>query len=219
MTPSDADRGVPFFLSYAHAADALHPSGPAHEPNKLVHQFFADLTETVAQLIPLEVGAAPGFMDRSMGGGERWTAELLRAVGTCQVFVALLSPSYPRSAWCGMEWQAFSQRRVEKPEGGDPVTQACIIPVIWVPVPVETLPKVIRDVQLFSPEGKPNSDVALNYRREGVFGLLWMQWNDSYQEVVWRLARKIAAIYYDHAVEHCEFELDQLRNIFLEGSD
>lgn len=219
MPPGDAGHRTPFFLSYARAADGLHPAGPPHEPNMLVHQFFDDLSETVAQLITLQVGAAPGFIDRSMQGGERWAQELLRAVGTCQVFVALLSPSYLKSKWCAMEWHAFSQRPVKMLAEGDPVEQECIIPVVWVPVPVETLPAAVHGIQLFSPKGRRNSDVALNYRREGVFGLLWMGWTDSYQEVVWRLAQEIAAIYYSHAVEPCRFEIDKLRNIFLEDSD
>ena len=62
-------------------------------------------------------GADPGFMDLSMNPGSEWRGELLEAVGTCKVFVALLSPSYTASEWCGKEWDAFSRRKVT---GGDP---------------------------------------------------------------------------------------------------
>jgi hypothetical protein len=214
---SNVDPRTPlFFFSYAHSGD-LRSTGPAHEPNRQVIKFFDDLSENVAELVSRTAGADPGFLDRSIPGGGKWTEELLHAVGTCQVFVALLSAPYLRSEWCGMEWYAFSQRKVVRSRESASDHQTSIIPVVWAPAPRETFPKAVRDVQRFSPTGLPDPDIAAQYKAEGVYGLLRMQLEVSYQAVVWRLAQRIADLHYSHRVEPRTFERGELRNIFREG--
>jgi hypothetical protein len=154
-------------------------------------------------------------MDRSIHDGEHWSAELLRGIGSCQVFVALLSPPYFDSRWCGMEWHAFSQRRVVSRAGGETSNQTAMIPVVWAPLHEERIPPAVNTVQRFSPRGLPNSDITAQYEKEGTVGLLQM--NDvGYQTVVWRLARRIADLHYTHHVEPRQFELSELRDIFQE---
>ena len=90
------------------------------DPDEHVEEFFHDLAENVGQLISLRADVPAGFMDQEMRGGMQWTDELLHAVGTCQVLVALLSARYLKSDWCTMEWHAFSQRTVRRLEGTTP---------------------------------------------------------------------------------------------------
>jgi hypothetical protein len=78
-----------FFLSYAHSQ--------RRESNPYVARLFDDLSMHVNEMVPYGNRGDPGFMDRSMGGGERWSRELLTAAGTCQVFVALISGPYVAS--------------------------------------------------------------------------------------------------------------------------
>src|SRR3954466_15961762 len=89
-----------FFLSYARSR--LRPDDGS-DPDRFAAKFFADLSDNVAHL----TGAAlPGFMDRHTAAGTPWSDRLSEALGTCRVFVALLSPSYFTSEWCGREWAA-----------------------------------------------------------------------------------------------------------------
>jgi len=205
-----------FFLSYARAASVLRANGPQPDPNGYVVQFFNDLSRDVAELAPRMPGAEPGFMDRSMQGGGRWTDELLQAVGGCQVFVALLSAAYMRSEWCGMEWHAFSQRTVDKVTEGASSHQTCIIPVAWAPVLDEQVPACVLAVQRFSPTDLPEPDMAWRYETDGLFGLLRMGLDGAYRTVVWRLAMRIRDIYYKHSVEPHMFDRAELRDIFHE---
>jgi hypothetical protein len=208
-------RAPLFFLSYAHSA--WHRSqGAQPDPNQRIAEFFDDLSENVAQLVARPPGADPGFMDRAMVGGTRWTPELLEAVGTCQVFVALLSHPYVSSQWCSREWYAFSQRTVTSPAGDGSGHQTGIIPVIWTPVPEARLPKVVREVQRFSPRGLPDADIPARYESDGVFGLKNIGLDTFYQSVVWRLAQRIAEFHFGHVVEARVMRESDLRDIFRE---
>jgi hypothetical protein len=204
-----------FFLSYAHPGEHNGP-GPPREPSRAVIKFFDDLSETVAELVPRQAGSYPGYMDRSIPDGGHWTNELLEAVGTCQVFVALLSPSYFVSPWCTMEWCAFSQRTVTRRSGSGPDHQTAIIPVTWVPFPHEPIPAAVGDVQRFSPSGLPDPDIAAQYEKDGAYGLLHMRLEPAYQAVVWRLAQRIVKCRSSHRVEPHTFRQNELRDIFRE---
>jgi len=202
--PSSADPL--FFLSYAHS-----PNG------RPVAAFFKDLSETIADLVALKAGAEPGFMDKSIPGGGRWTGELLSAVGTCQVFVALLSTPYLTSRWCGMEWYAFAQRAV-RARTGAPDHQTAIIPVIWAPLPAEIeIPSAVSAIQRFAPDGLPDPEIAKLYQEEGVLGLTKVA-KDAYEPVVWRLAQRVADIAHRYLVEPRVLDRADLRDVFQEVS-
>ncbi|WP_233510007.1 TIR-like protein FxsC [Actinomadura craniellae] len=213
---SDLDPRAPlFFLSYAHTGRGKRSAGPAQEPNRQVIKFFDDLSDNLSQLVSRPPGADPGFIDRSIPDGGRWSDELMHAVGTCQIFVALLSMPYLTSEWCGMEWHAFSQRTVTKlRESGSDRTTA-ILPVLWAPTPREIIPPVVSKVQRFTPAGLPDPNYTEHYRNEGVFGLTKTS-PDAYEAIVWQLARRISDLHYSHRVEPRALQRDQLRNIFLE---
>lgn len=204
-------RAPLFFLSYAHAMRR-------DEPNQRVVKFFEDLSEDVAELVGRPAGSDPGFIDRSMMGGARWPSELLEAIGTCKVFVALLSDPYVTSPWCGKEWYAFSRRQVASTTWAASGHETGIIPVLWTPVPDYRLPRVVGDVQRFSPHGLPDVNIPARYAAEGVYGLMLMaQQEMHYRGVVWRLAQSIAEFHFGHEVTPLVLGQDDLHDIFREN--
>jgi hypothetical protein len=211
-----ADRGTPFFLSYAHADGNTSNPGVARLSDQMAEQFYYDLTQDVAQLISLPTGSDIGFMDvAGLRGGMDWTPELMLALGTCQVLVALVSAPYLSSRWCGMEWDAFSRRRIDQLPGAKPSpNQRCIIPVWWAPVR-GALPSPIRQDMIFSPpRSRPLPDLPELYRRHGIFGLVRQGERDCYSAIVWHLARLIEDLYSCQHVRHRKFRPGSLRNVF-----
>jgi hypothetical protein len=208
-------RSPLFFLSYAHSLVIHRARGQNRGRNRRFIKFFEDLSENVAELVSRPAGSDPGYLDQSITAGRRWTPDLLNAIGTCQVFVALLSPIYIDSDWCGLEWHGFSRRRVISYTEGEISNETAIIPVIWAPVREPDVPKIIRDVQWFYPPDMPETDKAAGYESDGVVGLLQMD-DTAYQTVVWRLAQRIADIHYHHRVEPRSIQIGKLRNVFKE---
>ncbi len=203
-------RAPLFFLSHAHA---MHRD----EPNQRVVKFFEDLSEDVAELVGRPAGSDPGFIDRSMAAGARWSTELLAAIGSCKVFVALLSDPYVTSPWCGMEWYAFSRREVTKNAWASSGNETGIIPVLWTPVPNYRLPRVVGEVQRFSPRGLPDVNIPARYAAEGVYGLMLMGQETLYRGVVWRLAQSIAEFHFGYEVTPLVLGQDDLHDIFREN--
>jgi hypothetical protein len=197
-----------FFLSYAHV-----------NPNRgEVARFFEDLSIDVNELIGGSAGVDPGFIDTVMGGGERWSPELLRATGTCQVFVPLISTSLVNSTWCGMEWHAFARRPRFRRADRRPDNATGIVPVRWSPTELDDLPPVVQKIQWFSPGRPPDPQLPARYEQEGVYGLLRLGMNDEYRAVVWRLAQHVVAIFRTHWVTSLiPSSPDDLRNVFLDG--
>jgi TIR domain len=201
--------GVPlFFFSYAHAG----------QPSPLVVEFFNDLSVDVAELVGMPAGSDPGFMDQSMVGGATWGEELLNAVGTCQVFIALLSGPYVASSWCGKEWSAFSKRKVISRSGDDATFRTGMIPVIWTtPMPDENrLPLPVTRVQRFSPRELNGENIRGPYEANGVYGLLRQNLLEQYRWVVWRLAQSIAEFHFAYRVEPLVLREHDLGDIFRE---
>jgi hypothetical protein len=207
-----ADHGTPFFLSYARAREGAGNPGAARFSDLMAERFYFDLSENVGQLIIRETGADIGFMDTGMQGGMHWVDELLHAAGTCQMLIPLLSVPYLSREWCGMEWYAFSQRSVQRLAGAFP-NQGWIIPVRWAPVPPE-LPSPVSDEMIFSPTGKPDPELPAQYEVNGVYGLLRMGQEDSYQIIVWQLAMLVAKIYHSQRLKARRFRLEELQNAF-----
>jgi len=212
------NQETPFFLSYPRAEARGSGLGGTRSPNQLVRQFYEDLCEDVAQLVDRPYGSDIGFMDiEGLPGGMNWHTELIRALGTCQVLVALLSVPYLKSDWCGREWHAFALRNKVQEANISP-NQGCIIPVRWAPIAVE-IPPVVKDrVSIFRPKPtRRNPQLPQRYESEGLYGLLQTGEDDAVSEIVWHLAQLIQRIYYSQRLETREFELDELTNVFGEG--
>jgi len=210
-------HGPPFFLSYARAESRASGSGDAQYSDQMAERFYLDVAQNVDQLIGRRTGEEPGFMDTRIPGGMQWADELLRAAGTCQMLVALLSAPYLDSEWCGMEWCAFSRRSAVRLRGAKQFKrQGWIIPVHWAPVSFP-LPSTVSHDMIFSPESKPDPGLPAEYRAEGVFGLLRMGQEHSYQIIAWHLAKRISNIYHSQHLRRRIFKQEDLKNCFQEG--
>jgi TIR domain len=220
-------EGSPFFLSYARADESgladPRPASPrpgrnnGRDPDHYVVDFFHDLSENVSQLIPLRVGVAPGFMDQEMSGGVIWDDALIRELGTCQILVALLSVRYLQSNWCGKEWHAFKLRQVWPRQGRRQIPQQRnIIPVIWAPL-ADGLPAQISRELIFTPKRSPDPDVPIQYRENGIYGMLKMKQHDYCGVVTWQLAMHIRDVYLSQRAERREFKDGELLNFFERG--
>lgn len=172
-----------FFLSYARSSAA--------RANQNVERFYRDLQHNLSQLLPEEPERQTGFMDRHLEAGTRWQPELLRMVGTCRVFVALLSEPYLfHSNWCAMEWDLFSRRTVRsrRRDGGPSHYSQAILPVIWAPI-TSRIPLRVNRVQRFLPTDLPERFVE-TYRSDGILGAMRVD-SSGYEAIVWKLALEI----------------------------
>jgi hypothetical protein len=214
------DTEKPFFLSYAHTEVSSGSPAGKRSPGHLVSQFFDDLSQDVAALVDLGVGADMGFMDdEALRGGEHWHPELIRELGTCRMLITLLSVPALKSDWCGKEWHAFLLREKELAEDArSSPNQGYIIPVRWAPIAIE-LPAVVKDEQIFKPPH--NSEVPELpglYRREGILGLLRRNRTGFYEVFVWELAMHIQRIYFGQRLPAKTFEPDELKDVFQEAA-
>jgi len=197
-------QGPIFFLSYARARSPRTSLASPHDVNRHVVRFFDDLSMNVDQLVGSPTGVDPGYMDESLESGTKWDRELLAVLGTCHVFVPLISSRYVNnSKWCPMEWDAFSRRTARTiPGRPSDLSQSgtAILPVTWSPVQ-DQLPQTVQELQFFLPKRLKDRDIAERYRENGIFGLLATDDMDAYGKVAWSLARRIADVYYAYQVE------------------
>ncbi|MGF1425208.1 FxSxx-COOH system tetratricopeptide repeat protein [Kitasatospora sp. LaBMicrA B282] len=163
-----------FFLSYARVDD-----GPQ------VAAFYRDLA---ARLVVRDPAAAelPPFRDvERIRLGADWARVLAEAIAGCRALVALYSPGYFASSYCGKEWTAFHRRltafRAET--GWDP---GALVPVLWRPLP-GALPAAVAELQYREPA------MGERYARIGLCALLAEDpQGEEYQRVLDVLAARIA---------------------------
>jgi FxsC-like protein len=164
-----------FFLSYARA-----------DEDGYVAKFFDDLAREVQRLSGRD-GDEAGFQDyASMRVGTVWAQELFSALNTAPTFVALCSPSYFTSEFCGREWTLFAARaeRYRQQHGQFPKT---LVPVIW--VPARDVPEPVRRLQLTDPE------FGGTYAREGVYHLLRLRkYRQDYLIFLRALAKRLLEV-------------------------
>ncbi len=183
-----------FFLSYARAHAPRRAPGPRIDFNDPVTKFFTDLSVLVSHALAWPVGLDVGYMDVNAEVGGDWRPELLRKVGTCTAFVALLSEPYLyRSEWCPMEWHLFAQREVrakDRDAPGDEPTSA-LVPVLWTPID-RKYPPVIEAAEHFMPIDLPPEYRGL-YESDGLLGARNVE-EAAYKAIVWKIARQIQKI-------------------------
>jgi hypothetical protein len=210
-TVADREMRIPkgsplFFVSYASTA----------KTSQYVGSFFRELSDHVCELVGRSPGDDSGFLAQRLPGGREWAPELIHAVNTCQVFVPLISSSLINSDWCGREWDAFARRLVTKRLTGRPDQETAIVPVTWSRTVAEHEPNVVQKIQRFEPpldEGDPT--LSQRYRDNGVYGFRAMGRDNDWQVVIWRLAERIADVYWHYKVEPGNVnDPDELTNVF-----
>ena len=206
-----------FFVSHATAHD--HADGP-QEPNTVFAEFVRALDEDLNHVMPRRAGANPGFIDRGLRAGSNWEREILTAIGTCQVLVALISEPFTGSPWCGKEWHAFTSRRTwRRSDGAQMEDPQCALPVLWTVNPDDRYPQIISRHQRFRP--RPTSQSALDqlYLREGIYGMYRAEY-DAYRATVWRIAQEIQRLVSEYWVEPLiPADSESLINVFAEEEE
>jgi hypothetical protein len=168
-------RTLGYFLSYAHGSET---------DDKLVAQFHEDLTHEMA----LHSGWSDreiGFCDTGLRIGDPWSPALVKALCTCQVFLALCTERYFERPACGKEWTIFSRRLAATPSrAGD--RPGSLMPLRWMPV---AMPQVAAGFQY------KDSDLGDVYHKHGLRDLVRMQkYQDEYRGFVTALARRIVTL-------------------------
>lgn len=177
--PPSKDTRPHFFLSYARSR--YRPDNNS-DPDRWVTKLFNDLCTDVSHATGT---SNPGFMDKQIPVGTDWPGHLEDALSKCRVFVALFSPAYFDSEYCGKEWAAFAERAEEAGVGPTSTTSA-IISALWMPMNVDELPPAVTDVQYVPP------DFPAAYATEGLYGIMKLaRYREQYKETVLRLAKTI----------------------------
>ncbi|WP_406202191.1 TIR-like protein FxsC [Kitasatospora sp. NBC_01560] len=166
-----------FFFSYARRD---HQAGGA-----FVDQFFSDLRDELARIEP---AAGPGELayrdTERLRVGDDWEQQLSRMLAVSRTMVALYSPAYFASPYCGKEWTAFDGRmRRHRTLTGEEVP--ALIPVVWEPPPA-CLPSEVRRIQY------SQHDLGAAYAAGGLRGLLRADpHGPDYRRVVRAIAERV----------------------------
>jgi FxsC-like protein len=188
-----------FFLSYARADDDGYIA-------KFYRDFVAEVQRQSGQR-----REDVGFRDLStMQAGSLWRDELNEAIGRASTFIALCSPTYYTSEYCGKEWSAY-RARLDRHRIAAGIYPATLIPVIW--VPSARAPEAVLEVQY------THDELGELYAREGLHFLLRLsRYRDEYNEVVIRLARRIVALaeQFDLPESSEPVDLDVVPSAFLQ---
>jgi FxsC-like protein len=110
-----------FFFSYTRNNNDIY-----------LKSFFKDLSDAVRDKLGLGPKEDVGFFDeRELELGEVWDRSIVAALQSTKVFLAVMSPAYLKSEYCGKEWALFEKRlRASFPEGATPPV---LKPLIWIP--------------------------------------------------------------------------------------
>ncbi len=196
-----------FFLSYGRTPPL---EGDQQHPDRNLVRFHQDLSRHIMQLTDLCQGVAPGYLDRLTKIGSAWEAELKHELAQCQVLVPVYSPRFVASTWCGKEWQAFERRQQAQREK-DAFTRNAVVPVVWVPLPDDDLPPVLRGVQYV------DDGVGHAYQQEGLYALMAAGRWSIYKKTTLALARAIVEVARSSRLAPCATTLfDELGNAFEE---
>lgn len=170
-----------FFLSYAQEDNR----------NGQIQKFFGDLSEAVAGLAAVRWDEA-GFIDGQILLGSTWTDTLSDALSTAACLIALTSPRYVVSDYCGREFRVFADR-VDEHERQFNVRPPAIVPVQW--IPCDRLPKAVASFQY------RNFPTGTAYAQDGLLTLKQRRRHeDEYKDFVDALAKHIVQTARDHTL-------------------
>lgn len=125
-----------FFLSYTRANNEV-----------FLKKFFDELSQAIRDRRGLPTTAEVGFFDqRSLELGEQWDHTIVEALQTSSVVVAVASPGYFKSEYCGKEWALFRRRLMAAANGTPP--PPLIKTVVWIPFDMAGLAPAVADGQL-----------------------------------------------------------------------
>lgn len=113
--------------------------------------------------------------------GARWEPMLERKLLACRTFIAMVSPTYLRRPVCRKEWASFDWRLQRTARG---TSLALLIPLIWIPVPNEDLPSVVRERQ------SAHASLGESYARRGLRYVVQRE-GAEYRDLLTALAERV----------------------------
>ena len=127
-----------FFFSYTRANNDAY-----------LKMLFQDLSEDIRLKRGLSQGADVGFFDqRELELGENWDASIVDALQFSKVMLAVASPGYFKSEYCGKEWALFRQRCKAAAGATGQKVAPLLKSIIWVPFVIGNLPADVTQGQL-----------------------------------------------------------------------
>ncbi|MDX3517393.1 TIR-like protein FxsC [Streptomyces scabiei] len=169
------DREPYFFLSYARRDD---------REDVFVGRFYQDLVAELDRLGGDCGGQAPFRDVERMGVGTEWERTLGREIGNCRALVALCSPAYVNSPYCGKEWAAFEDRLVSYRRETE-LDVPALIPVLWIPQRGGMPPEISR-YQYYEPA------MGKEYPEQGLMSLLRTDpTGQDYRTVLHLIAKRV----------------------------
>ncbi|MFE6050888.1 TIR-like protein FxsC [Kitasatospora sp. NPDC056446] len=190
-----------FFFSYARrdyeAEDAF------------VNQFFNDLRDELGRLVGTGVRVEElAYRDtEQLRLGDDWADQLAMMLGRSRTMIALYSPAYFTSLYCGKEWTAFRGRvRRHHEDAGELIS--ALIPVLWEPVVPGDLADEVNKIQWAQP------DMGEAYARYGLRALLRTAQSEAYEQVVRVVAERVRDAAARRLGELPEFDLGAVRGYF-----
>src|SRR5262245_30151459 len=174
------------FISYSRL-NVRHPQDAAN-----IKRFVTDLEGDLVQY-PAVVGNDDAcFLDTTnIETGTDWNEELSDAAARSRIAVALFSPSYFNSVWCGREFQVFLDRR-EAVAGDKPVA---IVPVIWMrhdPIPESA--SAFQDTD----DAIPSASFPTDYRQMGLRQIMLLNSEPQYTQARIAIGARILKAAQDH---------------------
>jgi FxsC-like protein len=187
--------GYWFFVSYARS--------DSRTDSKL-NQFYKDLIDEILVLRHFPEGEVGFFDVDEIELGALWKDELGRALRTSRVMLALCSPSYFNSEYCGKEFKVFHERQNAYARAHNlQEAPRLILPILWGP-PSNGFPELIQSLQYTDPEFP---DIYANQ------GLKYMMNLNRYSDDYKVFVRRLATIIVQEGNRHAMPELKTLRSL------
>jgi FxsC-like protein len=171
-----------FFLSYARG-----------EADVDVQKFYEDLCDQIRQRAGLKIDHQVGFLDtQNIQLGDQWPQRLYDALSTSHCFLALCSPRYFLSEFCGKEWRFFSER-LDEYENRTNIRAPALLPIKW--FPMSNMHPVAESIQYSA------ARLGVAYNEHGLWELIKLQrHHDNYWKFVIELAKDIVETAQRHPI-------------------
>jgi hypothetical protein len=210
-----------FFFSYARAdrdgAGTTRLNALDHGQDNAIDTFYQHLCNQVAALTGRPAGEV-GFFDRkNLELGAPWPRELMAALGSASVMIALFSPTYFSRYACGREFEVFRRRHQALQAKLGRTADYRVLPVLWVR-PDATYAKIpsccrdyIQDIQRTAP------DMPDSYGDYGLMRMFELSRTIETNGVCHRIADRIYALLNDEALPRLdELDFNTLESAFHE---
>ncbi len=125
-----------------------------------MREFLADVQDGVGRRAKRAKDEDFVFLDKGeIALGQNWLPRLLDGLQNSSVLLAMYTPRYFGSEWCGREVEFFQRRQAELK-----LDYPCVIPVLW-DIPQEEIPGVVASIQY------KDDSLPAAYSEEGMLGL------------------------------------------------